>query len=276
MVQTNAVKAEQSVPAMSRDIDHLLRPFDFCDENSNVIRMAARNIASGCSSDEGEVARRAFYWVRDSIKYSLGLSADKASETLMKGSGSCTNKANLLVALLRQLGVASGFRVMQVRGNLYFGDLCTPNFAPIISKASLHVYAAAWIGGVWVALDPTDDIELCNATRHLCFQSTPVEFDGQSDARLLLDPEHVISDPDEVLPSVDHILAKIRRAPDVAITVLNRYLCFLRRRAVLHTAPLEIEKAFFAGLQAEDPDVHAAFFCLLGQIGQRAGESARP
>jgi transglutaminase-like putative cysteine protease len=75
-----------------------------------------------------------FYWVRDNIEYELGLKSDTASSTLLRGSGSCINKANLVVALLRALGIPAGFHIMTVKTRAYFSCLCTPCFNKFMSE----------------------------------------------------------------------------------------------------------------------------------------------
>jgi transglutaminase-like putative cysteine protease len=60
--------------------------------------------------DKSEYSVRAFYRVRDNTRYYVGQISETASETLARRRGSCTNKANLLVALLRAMLEASALQ----------------------------------------------------------------------------------------------------------------------------------------------------------------------
>ncbi len=73
------------------------------------IRALARHLTADAGS-EREAAVRLFDFVRDEIPYRFGPWGLCASETLARGEGSCTNKANLLVALLRAAGTAAAYR----------------------------------------------------------------------------------------------------------------------------------------------------------------------
>jgi hypothetical protein len=58
-------------------------------------------------------AKRCFDWVRDRIEHSIDFQREEvpqtASEVLAVGTGFCTSKSNLLVALLRANGIPAGF-----------------------------------------------------------------------------------------------------------------------------------------------------------------------
>jgi len=229
---------------------------------SQLIVQTARRI--GGDHPTSVAVRQVFYWVRDNIQYTVGLDRLSAEGTLLKGSGSCTNKANLMVALLRCLSVPAGFRVMEVVGQAYFGPLCTDTFRQFVSQRSLHVYATAFLNGRWVKLDCSDDIQLCSATQHLCKQTTPAEFDGTHDAVLHLDPEHVISDSIGPLPSVDHILEKQLRVSRVAVEVGNMWVAYVRRFGIRFSNIQEAERQFFAQLEQCDPNKYRMLISLLG------------
>lgn len=236
-------------------------PSLYCDCQSEIIRRAAGNIIHGTESQE-EMAVAIFYWVRDNIKYELGLIPDSASATLVRGAGSCTNKANLTVALLRAVGFSAGFHVMEVKTREYFGALCTERFARYMSERSLHIYCSVFIRDRWIKVDPSDDIRLSNSTRHLAFQATPVRFDGRSDAVLHLDPSHVLSDSQHRLATVDSILAKPRRIPAAAVDLMNFYLDHLRNCCIWNSSVESIENDFFQWLHAEKPDLLAALAAI--------------
>ncbi len=83
----------------------------FCDHHDRAIRAVvddARDLAGG--ADELAVARALFEFVRDEVRYAFGPWGVPASTTLAQRAGTCTNKANLLVALLRAADVAGRLR----------------------------------------------------------------------------------------------------------------------------------------------------------------------
>jgi hypothetical protein len=249
-----------------------LQPTIYCDFDAPMVARAAANICRGGLS-QTEMARRVFYWVRDSIKWELGLTPDKATETLARGAGSCTNKANLAVALMRRLGIPSGFHVMEVRAKKYLGVLCTETFGQFMKESSLHTYYAVYLNEKWLKVDPTDDIRLSNGVSHIVHQATKVDFDGKNDARLQLDPAHVIQDSPELLASVDGVLGKQRRLDNVAGRVMNLYLDFMRTHCIWHLEVKTLEADFFAWLREARPDVFADFTELCDRVASAKEES---
>ena len=80
-----------------------LRPFllgsAVCDCDHPAVIALSRELVGRCSSVT-EAAASVRLWVRAHIVYTLQDKSDRASETLAKREGMCTNKANLQVALL--------------------------------------------------------------------------------------------------------------------------------------------------------------------------------
>jgi transglutaminase-like putative cysteine protease len=76
-----------------------------------VLRLALS--LSDDSSDQVEIARRCFEWVRDKIEHTVDYGRDevtsRASDVLRVGTGFCYAKSHLLVALLRANGIRAGF-----------------------------------------------------------------------------------------------------------------------------------------------------------------------
>jgi transglutaminase-like putative cysteine protease len=92
------------------------RPSDFlgCDDlvdwqSPDIVALAATLRGSTALDSIGQ----AFHFVRDSIQHSWDIRSDvvsvSASDCLRKGTGICYAKSHLLTALLRALGVPSGF-----------------------------------------------------------------------------------------------------------------------------------------------------------------------
>lgn len=80
------------------------------DHDHPAIAALARSLAG---ADAEQTARNCFDWVRDHIEHSIDFNRDEvtcvASEVLAAGTGLCTAKSHLLVALLRWHGIPAGF-----------------------------------------------------------------------------------------------------------------------------------------------------------------------
>lgn len=243
-----------------------MRPSEFCDSGNSKISTAVRNILKGCRNNEGDIATRLFFWVRDNVKYKLGLHADRASETLLKAEGSCSNKANLLVALLRAVELPAGFHILEVKTKEYFGPLSIRRINQFISSKSLHVHSAIYLHDKWVSVDASDDIRLSQSVRHLSPQATPVDFHGTRDALLHLDPAHIISKSEFPLPSIDHIFRKTSKLPTEMLRILDIYADYLRQNCILFDSIEEMEAAFFEWLQIVRPIDHQIFTAFEEQL----------
>jgi transglutaminase-like putative cysteine protease len=85
-----------------------LEPTPVVDSDSAAIVAAAAAIA-GDASDEEEVSRRLFLWVRDEVRHSsdhqLPVVTCVASDVLRERAGFCYAKSHLLAALLRARGI---------------------------------------------------------------------------------------------------------------------------------------------------------------------------
>ncbi len=222
-----------------------LSPTEFCDSDHPRIRSAIRNILFATPQEHTAIARRCFHWVRDHIQYTLGLYNVPASETLLAGHGSCSNKANLLCALLRAAGVPAGFQPMQVRTKEYFGPASIPRLNRFVSEKSLHVHATVHLDGRWLRVDPTDDVRMNLGFFHISPTCRLVEFDGTGDAVLALDPAHILETAEQPVADIDDILRKKSRIPPQLLDVFNAYLDFLRRYGITLDSIAEGEVAFF-------------------------------
>lgn len=89
-------------------MNEYLQPTAIIDcDHPTIVRMAAE-LAAG-AKDEEEVARRCFFWVRDSVRhsvdYQLPVVTCTASDVLRHRAGFCYAKSHLLAALLRARGI---------------------------------------------------------------------------------------------------------------------------------------------------------------------------
>jgi Transglutaminase-like superfamily len=114
-----------------------------------------------------------------------------ASQTLAARSGTCRNKANLFVALVRARQIPEGFSLLHVRGQEYLGPIVPVRLHKYRGHRSLHIYPGVFIDNPWIHCDPTDDRRFAEATVHVNPQSHLVEWDGVHDAVLSLDPVYI-------------------------------------------------------------------------------------
>ena len=141
-------------------------------------REKAQLLIKGMEEPE-ERAKSLFYFVRDKIKYvtysPCFLREDyRASVVLERGSGFCVQKAVLLAALARAIGIPArlGFSDIRIHG--------IPKELQEQMGSNLFVYhghTELYIRGEWVKAVTAFDLETCHQNRFI-----PVEFDGVNHA----------------------------------------------------------------------------------------------
>ncbi len=239
------------------DIKDFLQETKFCNFSDKSIQDLAKGIAKNCKNDR-EFAVSAFYWVRDNILYRVGVWQRKATETLIEKEGACTNKANLLVALLRLRGIPAGYGVMKVHGRKYLGPIAGPMFKKFIGKISTHVYAVVFLDGKWIKCDSSDDKEFCENTHYFNPTTRLTEWDGFKEAILNLDKNDIIKD-DYPISSIDFWMKKkTKNAKGIPLKVANLYVRFARKNKIRVSDIGELENLFKKYLKRE----HAVYFYL--------------
>ena len=161
-------------------MDKYLKCTDFVDCDDKAIQDTARRIIKG-SQTEKEKAVALYYFVRDEIKHNAyaplyDLDRYKASKILEAGNGVCQQKAILLVALARAVGIPARIGLVDVRDHL-ISDIFREMIGGI-NVVPLHGYAELYIDGRWIHTSPAYDIDVCRRKRFV-----PVEFDGVNDAK---------------------------------------------------------------------------------------------
>ncbi len=209
-----------------------------------------------------ELAVALFYFVRDRVVYRLGNWNQTASQTFAHKSGTCTNKANLLVALLRIGGIPAGYGVMKVHGREYFGPALLSVFKPNISKISKHIYPFVYLNGQWLKCDPSDDKILSEATQHFNPQSTLVNWNGESDSVLKLHNDHVLSDEGPIADITDLMAKKMRLFKKTAVEVANLYLQFLREHGEFINDKSQLKRQFEKWLYVKHKWYYALYYLV--------------
>lgn len=236
---------------MEENITNFLRQTEFCDFSRPMIQELAEKLAAGCKDDR-EVAVSIFYWTRDSILYRLGDWQRKASETLKEKEGTCTNKANLFVALLRFNKIPAGYVIMKVYGQEYLGPI-SYMFRKFVGKKSTHIYACVYLNGKWIKCDPSNDEKLCENTYHFNPTTKIVEWDGTKDAPLNINRSHIIKE-DYPISNVDPwMLKKSKNAKGIQLKIANMYVKFARHHGKESSNINEFEILFKKYLKKEHP-----------------------
>jgi transglutaminase-like putative cysteine protease len=144
-------------------LEEYLQPSTLCDfDRSPEIRVKAEELTKGCRTARQKF-QRIFAFVKE-LPYGLEDWDVAASETLTKGWGMCSGKANLLVALLRSIGIPSRYRIYRIRAevNLWIEVTAEHALAQRMGAAPSqqdHVDCQVWLGK-WQNCDPARDTPL--------------------------------------------------------------------------------------------------------------------
>jgi len=162
------------------EIENYLRCTEIIDCDTGSVREKAIETTKGLKTDK-EKAVALYYFVRDKIKHNAYTplydpSRYKASSTLEAGHGMCQNKAILLVALARAVGIPARLGLVDVEDHQL-----SEKFKQMIGGVNvmpLHGFAELYIDGRWVHASPAYDLATCQKKGFI-----PVEFDGVNDAK---------------------------------------------------------------------------------------------
>ena len=167
---------------MALEKEEYLKPSELCDfDRSPEIGARARELTADCRSGE-EMFRRVFAFVKE-LPYGLEDWDVAASETLAKGWGMCSGKTNLLVAMLRSLGIPARYRVFRIRTEAGLWEWVTRDrkLARLMGAAPPeqdHVDCEVWLDG-WRQCDPSRDTPFERGLRAL---GIPLERQPVADA----------------------------------------------------------------------------------------------
>jgi transglutaminase-like putative cysteine protease len=167
---------------MTQDDEAYLQPTELCDfQHHPEIRAKALELTMGCHSRE-EMFQSIFAFVRE-LPYGLEDWDVTASETLAKGWGMCSGKTNLLVALLRSMGIPARYRIFRIKaeGRLWQWICEGEDLAQRLGAASAeqdHVDCEVWLGE-WRTCDPSRETLL---EQGLVALGIPLEREGIAEA----------------------------------------------------------------------------------------------
>lgn len=155
-----------------------LSPTAFVDFEHPAVAAFARE-AAGEGGTDRERAVRLYYAVRDRIRYDpyivdLSVNGLSASRVLELGRGWCVNKAVLLAAACRAIGIPARMGYADVKNHLSTERLRQSMQTDVFYY---HGYTSIFLDGRWVKATPAFNLSLCEK-----FKLRPLEFDGTEDS----------------------------------------------------------------------------------------------
>jgi transglutaminase-like putative cysteine protease len=157
-----------------------LEPNFFVDaDHPAVVRYARQHAGEG---DALARAVRLYYAIRDGFRYNpwrVDLRPEGFKASTVPGrdadeGGHCIDKANLLAACARSLGIPARLHFANVRNHIGTEELERQLGTSLLV---FHGYAELHLEGKWVAATPAFNKELCDR-----LGVDPLEFDGRSDS----------------------------------------------------------------------------------------------
>ena len=126
----------------------------FCDYKNPAVRTLAEEV-DAAGKTPAEVAKAAFLLVREKIIFGFDLWQVKASATVQKGYGMCSNKALVLVAVLRHHGIPARLAYVPMRRQGL--DPAWGRMGFMMSRVLNHVIAEVCLDEKWIPVDLTLD-----------------------------------------------------------------------------------------------------------------------
>ncbi len=161
-------------------MEKYLNPTRAIDSDNKAIIDTSLQLTSRFMNDS-EKALSLFYFVRDSIHYSVYMISTFfedfiASNTLRRKKGYCVQKAVLLTALARAAGIPSRLVFAKIKNHKMPKELIEQTGIRFFPS---HGYTQLFLNNKWLNVTPAFDKELCKKS------GVPaVEFDGVNDAPL--------------------------------------------------------------------------------------------
>lgn len=161
-----------------REFQIYLQPTQFIDSHSPAVVEFARSTIDGAQT-EIDKGVKLYYAVRDLVRYSpyeivFDPRRFQASWVLERKIGFCIQKAVLLAAVVRAVGIPSRLGFADVRNHLATERLLkrmrTDEFI-------YHGYTELYLEGRWVKATPAFNLSLCQR-----FGVKPLDFDGRHDS----------------------------------------------------------------------------------------------
>jgi transglutaminase-like putative cysteine protease len=155
-----------------------LRSAEFVNSDSEEVKLFSKKIV-GDTAEPIEQAVKLYYAIRDGFNYDpynldLSREAMKASSLLKRNYGYCVEKACLLAACARTLGIHSRLGFARVRNHI-----ATEKLEEILKTNVMvfHGYTELFLDGKWVKATPAFNKSLCEK-----LNVASLEFNGKEDS----------------------------------------------------------------------------------------------
>lgn len=156
---------------------HLEPTYYIDSDHPDIIAFAEANKGSGTTHKEQAVSL--YLAVRDGFRYNpynitMLPEEVKASYILKRGDGHCVDKATLLAACARAIGIPARLEFADVRNHI-----STQKFLDLLKSDvfAMHGITQMYIDGKWTKSTPAFNKELC-----AYFNVKPLEYDGEHDS----------------------------------------------------------------------------------------------
>jgi transglutaminase-like putative cysteine protease len=149
---THALIAADAAEAAATPPPALPDPETLCDIDHPEIRRRAARLRRATQASTAEAILKFI----QPMPYRFGTWQERASDTLARGTGMCTTKANLQVALMRASGLEAGF-VETSMPITTLGRLMPTSWLSLMRPTVRHYFAAVKLGGRWHAADASYD-----------------------------------------------------------------------------------------------------------------------
>lgn len=144
----NALKAAARALTAATPTEELPDPETLSDVDHPQIRRQAARLRR---TTRAATAEAIFLFVQ-AMPYRFGNWQERASDTLARGNGMCTTKANLQVTLMRAAGLEAGFVEMPMSMSV-LGKLMPAAWLAMMRPTVRHYFGAVKLGGRWHAAD---------------------------------------------------------------------------------------------------------------------------
>ena len=165
-------------------MDEYLKPTEFCDSDDEEINKKAQELVRDASNQK-EAALSIFYFVRDSTIFALDFTDFKASHALKTRLGSCVQKPNLQVALLRAAGIPARSHRVAIKKETLQGIISGFVYRVFPELLDNHTWCECYLSGKWISCEALFDKELFKGMREKGFtvasQIPSIDWDGEND-----------------------------------------------------------------------------------------------
>jgi len=220
------------------EMDEYLKPTELCDCDNVELQRKAKEIIKDAGTPK-EAALKIFYFVRDEIPWMLDAWDVKASRTLKKGEGICSNKVNLQVALLRAVSIPARYHQSKVKKEGLKGVISSfiYNRLPEILEYSPH--CECYLSEKWVACESIFDKALFEAMLKKGLvtkeQIPMIDWDGERDL-VVMTPW--ITESVGTFSSMDDVFRKAEKETKRPRVLVQLFGWFFMSRSNRHTDAL--------------------------------------